>query len=179
MIFMKDKMSSDGIMDELPELEEPLEIRNFSKLKECLAIAISAKSPKINLIKNCEKSNSRYYDLGNENGYCDKEGDVEFYVYSRHLGLTAPMLKKYENEIISVVFANIIGELLVRENMSSFVDIITSLNPHEYVCKVNNCIHENFGIIIDGRRLIFKFHSSLIQKIVTENFKGIINEKTG
>ena len=176
MILMKNDINANNT-DKLSDLEKPVEVGNLDKLKKCLSVAIAAKSPKINLIVNSEKFDSSPCDKENANGYCDREGDVEFYVYTRHLGFTSPMLKKYENEIVSVVFANMIGELLVRENMADFVNIITALNPHDYGCRVNSCIHENFGIVIDGRKLIFKFHSSLIQKIVTENFKGTINEK--
>lgn len=108
---------------------------------------------------------------------CDEDGDFEFYIFYKELNLTATDLSKFESNILSPLFANFLGELLIRENINDFVHLLTAFDSKEYNYKVNRFTHDNFGIRIEKGKMIFKFHLSFIQKIITENFKEILGHQ--
>ena len=134
---------------------------NYKLLRECLCRVFASSCPEVCLLN------------------LDEDGFLEFYVLHRKLGLTAPMIKKYYDSILSIPFANIVGEFLVRENVNKFVCVLTSFSQDEYSYKVNKAIHGSFGIRMVDKKVIFKFHVNLIQKIMNENFLFMANEVSG
>lgn len=101
---------------------------------------------------------------------CDTEGDVIFEVPMRSIGVSYDTLINYRNEISSDFAANFIGELLVRENIDRFAKIMTDLKE-DYTDRVNKYIHGRFGMKIYKDKFILRFHISLIQRILTEDFR--------
>lgn len=102
---------------------------------------------------------------------CNKEGDVRFSVKMKDLGISFDMFVQYKTEIFSDFMANFIGELLVRENINQFAHILTSIDLDEYPTTVNNFEHRQFGLEFASNKFVFSFHVSLLQSILTENFK--------
>jgi hypothetical protein len=102
---------------------------------------------------------------------CNKEGDVRFSVKMKDLGVSFDMFVQYKTEIFSDFMANFIGELLVRENINQFAEILTSIDLDEYPTTVNNFEHRQFGLEFTNNKFVFSFHVSLLQSILTENFK--------
>jgi len=101
---------------------------------------------------------------------CDDEGDIVFEVPMKSIGITYDILINYREEISSEFVANFVGELLVRENIEKFTKIMMELKD-SYIEKVNKYIHRKFGMRIYKDRFILRFHSSLVQSILTEDFK--------
>lgn len=103
---------------------------------------------------------------------CDSEGDIHFEVVINSLGLDFNNLLKYKPEISSDFFVNFLGEYLVRENMDKFVRVAEDLKD-DYYSIVNKYEHKKFGMKIARDKFIFTFHVSLIQYILTEDFKRV------
>ena len=103
---------------------------------------------------------------------CDSEGDIHFEVLINSLGMDYNNLLKYKPEISSDFFVNFVGEYLVRENIDKFVKIAEDLRD-DYYSVVNKYEHKKFGMKIIRDRFIFIFHVSLIQYILTEDFKRV------
>lgn len=101
---------------------------------------------------------------------CDADGDMVFEVPIKSLGVTYDILIEYKEEISSDFAANFIGELLVRENIDKFAKHITGLKD-DYSDRVNKFMHRKFGMKIYRDKFILRFHISLIQNILTEDFK--------
>jgi hypothetical protein len=108
---------------------------------------------------------------------CDDCGDVKFSVPMPQLGISYEVFIKYQEEIISSFFANFIGELLVRENIEKFAEIISKIDKKEFSNIVHHYEHKKFGVEVLKGCIIFSFHISLIQSILTEDFKKQINKK--
>jgi len=102
---------------------------------------------------------------------CTKDGDITFEVPTKEMGLPYPVLKDYKTEIYSDFVANSIGELLVRENINEFAKIIMELNVDDYPLIVDKYEHRRFGMEIVRDKFVFRFHISLLNNILTENFK--------
>jgi len=124
-----------------------------SRLREILHL-ISVSSPEINIVEGC-----------------NEDGDVIFEVSMRTLGITHELLSKYRKEICSEFMANFFGELLVRENLSQFVNILTNIHPEQYSVVVGRFEHRKFGMDICRDNLVFRFHISLLQDILLEDIK--------
>ena len=102
---------------------------------------------------------------------CSQDGDIEFEVYMKSLGITYDLMIKYKKEVCSDFMANFLGELLIRENINSFAKIITSINPELYPSIVNRFDHRKFGMDINRDKFVFSFHISLLQRIMLEDVK--------
>lgn len=97
-------------------------------------------------------------------------GDMSFELPMGHLGLSYDVLLSYKKEISSELAANFIGELLVRENIDKFAKLIVHLKD-DYKEKVNRAKHVRFGLTLYRDRIIIYFHVSLIQTLLTEDFR--------
>ena len=73
--------------------------------------------------------------------------------------------------------ADFLGELLVRENINKFAEILTKVPNIDYAVVVNKYKHTRFGMRMKGDGFIFKFHINLVQKILTEDFKRQVDKK--
>lgn len=137
----------------------------------------------INTGSDSEKgmNNSRYREIlyyisvsnpeVNEITCCDKDGDVKFEVSMKSLGITYDLMVKYKKEVCSDFMANLLGELVIRENINIFASILTSINPELYSSIVNRFEHRKFGMDINREKLVFSFHVSLLQQILLEDIK--------
>jgi len=103
---------------------------------------------------------------------CDEEGDICFETLIDSMGLNYNDFLKYKDEISSDFFVNFVGEYLVRENMDKFIKIMENLKE-KYYSVVNKYEHRKFGMKVVRNNFIFIFHISLIQRILTEDFKRV------
>ena len=97
-------------------------------------------------------------------------GDIIFSTSVKDMGLSCQDVQKFKTEIYSYLFVNFVGELLVRENINKFGNVLTEINKNKYTEIVNGHEHKKFGIKIIRNRFHFCFHISLIQSILTEDF---------
>ena len=104
-------------------------------------------------------------------------GDVTFSVAIKDMGLSCQDMQKLRTEIYSYLAVNFIGELLVRENINQFGKILTKINKEQYSDVVNGYEHKKFGLKIRRNRLYFCFHISLVQSILTEDFRREVRTK--
>jgi hypothetical protein len=130
----------------------PIVEKKTSRIRDFLSYIISSK-PEIKIIKKC-----------------DEEGDVQFEVPMKSLGISYETLLKYKSEISTDFMANVIGEILIRENMDKFVKMLTDLKD-DYETVVNRYEHRKFGLKIFRDRFILSFHISLVRSILVEDFK--------
>lgn len=101
---------------------------------------------------------------------CDEDGDIVFEVPMKSVGITYSDLLYYKEEIASEFVANFIGEIAIRENMDKFAILVTDLKDN-YLERVNKFIHRKFGMKIYKDSFVLRFHASLIQSILLEDFK--------
>jgi len=101
---------------------------------------------------------------------CNDNGDIKFEVSTRSLGLNTESIFKYEKELNTEFMANFLGEIFIREHIDRFVKILTKIKL-DYLCKVNKFQHKKFGMSIYSEKIVFIFHASLLQNILTENLK--------
>lgn len=101
---------------------------------------------------------------------CNDDGDIVFEVPMKSVGITYSDLAYYKEEISSEFFVNFMGELVVRENMDKFAGLVTELKEG-YLERVNKYIHRKFGMRICKDKFLLRFHASLIQSILTEDFR--------
>jgi len=99
------------------------------------------------------------------------KGDITFSIAIKDLGLSYQDIQKFRTELYSYLTVNFMGELLVRENINKFGDILTSIDKKQYADIVNGFEHKKFGFKIVKNRFYFCFHISLVQSILTEDFK--------
>lgn len=94
------------------------------------------------------------------------------------------LAKKYINSddyiIKTKFFANFVGELLVRQNIDKFINLLVKIDSEHYDKLVCGFYHKNFGMYIvpEDKTLRFQFHISLIQDILTENINCLVKFKT-
>jgi hypothetical protein len=68
-----------------------------------------------------------------------------------------------------------VGELLVRKNIAVFAEVLEKLDPKDYDRMVNCFRHRHFGMTVETNDLLrFRFHSSLVQHILTEDLEGVV-----
>ena len=108
---------------------------------------------------------------------CDKSGDVTFSVPMKELGLTFDTFMKYREEIFSDYIPNVLGELLVRENINKFYKKLSGIQAKKYDYVVNRFEHKQFGMHVEKSKFIFCFHISLLQSILTKTFERKISKK--
>ena len=144
-------MENENLVNELEEKKSTRQ-KNVARYRELLSSVIRS-SPSIHSIVDF-----------------DDQGDMVFSVNLKELGLTNDDFYKYHKEIFSNFVVDFIGELLIRENLPLFVNFLTS-NPDSYLPAVSHCNHKRFGMKIDKGNMVFRFHISLLQGILTEDFK--------
>jgi hypothetical protein len=145
-------------MKEFLEMNDSLSnTRTSNKYRELLSIVIDIKSPQIQFITEI-----------------DKQGDMLFNINLEDIGLTKEIVAKYNKEIFSNLFADFVGELLIRENINDFATKIKKLKFIDYQEALSNKGHSKFGMKIEKDFMVFKFHIALLQNILTEDFKNIV-----
>ncbi len=102
---------------------------------------------------------------------CEEDGDMSFTINLKDLGLTADDFCKYNKEFFSNYIVDMLGELLIRENLQLFANRITGLKSDYYMSAVSRSIHKRFGMKVEKGVMTFYFHISLAQDILTEDFK--------
>jgi len=106
-----------------------------------------------------------------------KDGDVTFSIAIKDMGLNYQDIQKYRSEIFSHLAVNFIGEVLVRENINEFANILTKIDKNRYADVVNGFEHKKFGLKINRNRFNFCFHISLVQSILNEGFRREVRRK--
>ena len=101
----------------------------------------------------------------------NEDGEAVFGIAMEDMGLTVADYVRYKPEIFSNYIVDTIGELIVRENIDVFANIITKLDAESYSSVVGQWEHKRFGMRIIKNMFIFKFHLSLLQNILTEDLK--------
>jgi hypothetical protein len=102
---------------------------------------------------------------------CEENGDMAFTINLKDLGLTADDFTKYNKEFFSNYIVDMLGELLIRENLQEFAGHLQRLKTKFYINAVSQSIHKRFGMKVKDGVMSFYFHISLIQDILTEDFK--------
>lgn len=95
-----------------------------------------------------------------------ESGDVAFIASLNDLGITRQTFSHpfYHSHL----FANLLGELLVRQNMNAFCDRIMDKN-NKYDALVKKYNHTGMGLrLIKNDELMFQFHMSLVFKLFNE-----------
>jgi hypothetical protein len=103
----------------------------------------------------------------------EDSGDMSFSISAKDIGLSLDDFQKYHQEIFSHFVVDFVGELLVRENLNSFVPYITEMKSDLYIHAVSHSNHQRFGMKFDKGELTFRFHISLLQRILTQDFKNV------
>jgi hypothetical protein len=101
-------------------------------------------------------------------------GWVSFSISLKDLGFTIKDVKfKYNKEFFSHFIIDFIGEILIRTNANIFIDEIFTVDENEYLSMVSKERHKRFGATLDetSQTVIFSFHVSLLQNMLTEDFK--------
>ena len=103
----------------------------------------------------------------------DEAGDMRFIVNLADLGVSVEDYYKYNKDFLSNFMVDFIGELLIRENIDLFLPKLTSthMDKNAYISAVSKSIHRRFGMKLEKGVMTFSFHISLIQEILTEDFK--------
>ena len=102
---------------------------------------------------------------------CEEDGDMSFSIKLLELGLTKDDFAKYNKEFFSNYIVDMLGELFIRENLHLLAAKLTTLKTDYYMSAVSRSIHKRFGMKIDKGVMTFYFHISLVQDILTEDFK--------
>jgi hypothetical protein len=98
-----------------------------------------------------------------------RRGDIIFSVFMQDLGLTREEYYEYSTELFSNFVTDTFGEFIVRENIGEFVNLISTINAKDYMDILLKTEHKRFGMRVKGNVIIFRFHISLIQHILTED----------
>lgn len=125
----------------------------LTKFRELLSLIVKT-TPQITAISDCEE-----------------DGDMSFTINLKDLGLTSDNFCKYNKEFFSNYIVDMLGELLIRENLQLFANHLTGLKTDYYMSAVSRSIHKRFGMKIEKGIMTFYFHISLVQDILTEDFK--------
>jgi hypothetical protein len=100
------------------------------------------------------------------------EGDVIFSVDMQEL---EDEWKPSSHLFHSGFFCNFLGELAVRKNIHQFAEVLSGVATDRYHTLVNKYNHKNFGMkILKNGTLQFKFHLSLVQSILSEDVKRLL-----
>ena len=138
----------------MDNLSQDIRYRNF------LTIVLTAKPCPIRIHK--------YKPSGS---IIDQNGNVSFTLSLIDLGISRTLYDKHKKELSSRFCVNFIGEFLVRENLDQFADLLTGVDINKQSEAINSRSHVTFGLELRANRLTFEFHSSLLQQILTEDFK--------
>jgi hypothetical protein len=133
-------------------IKDKTESKKNLKNREILRIILEKDAPKLKIEKELSTG-----------------GDIKFTVARLDLGLDIDTFLEYKKQIFNPFTASAIGELLVRENIEQFVVFLTDIDADSYIGIVNSYKHNAFGIEVSGDDIVFSFHISLIQSILTED----------
>jgi len=100
-------------------------------------------------------------------------GKVTFSVSIANLNLSHVDLQQHKRQVFCTFFANFLGELLVREHIDKFLQLLTELKSDDYLEIVNSKKHRRFGLEFSSGCLILSFHMSFLQDILTDDLKKI------
>lgn len=103
-------------------------------------------------------------------GDWDENGDIKFSIGMRELGLTNQEYRQYEHELFSYFIVDFLGELIVRENLSIFVEKLQNYDINDYMIAIEDK-HKRFGIKTEKGKLVFIFHVSFLKNILTEDLR--------
>lgn len=101
---------------------------------------------------------------------CNKHGDMSFSINVEDIGLSAEDFYRFNKELSSRLVIDCLGELLIRENLAKFVPFLVAMNHEHYAVAVAKSHHHNFGMWIKKENMLFSFHISFLQKLLTEDF---------
>lgn len=106
---------------------------------------------------------------------CDANGDMRFAINMSDLGLQSDDFFRFHDELSSRVVIDCIASLLVRENLAMFVPHLTAIPQETYVdlTSTSRGQHHNFGMSVRKQFMVFSFHISFLQKILTEDFSRV------
>jgi len=106
---------------------------------------------------------------------CNDSGNVFFSISLSELKIPFTTFVECQNELFCDYVANFLGEVFIRDNIEEFTKVLTDILPDRYNNIVNKLNHMGFGLQFCNNKLIFSFHVSLLQKILTEDFKKKVN----
>jgi hypothetical protein len=107
-----------------------------------------------------------------KNGDVIFTGDITFMVENKDFSITSSFFEDHKREFLSPFMINFIGELLVRENIDIFTKEMLSMpESQKERIKEESMVHKHFGFKITNYKMIFSFHVSLLEKILTEDWK--------
>lgn len=114
-----------------------------------------------------------FVEAQKEDGEIVRTGDITFSVFMDDMGFDKATYLKYEKEFFSNFMINFFGEFLVRENVSEFVTLSSTVNSQDFIQAISSQIHKKFGITVRGNVVTFTFHISLLPKILTEDLRSL------
>lgn len=123
---------------------------------------------------NINKNIEWLKDIDCNTGEKTNSGWIQFSVDVINFGFTSDEIRfVYNKEIFSNFIIDFLGEFLVRTNINLFLTEVLSINEEEYLYLASKEKHKRFGAKINENysRLTLTFHVSLLQHILTEDFK--------
>lgn len=111
-----------------------------------------------------------------EVGEWDDQGDLTFGVDMKEdWGMTRGDIKQYENELFSYFMVDFLGELIIRENASYFIDKMKGYDAGQCISITEKYgSHKRFGVRTHRGQLIFRFHISLLKEILTDDLREVL-----
>jgi hypothetical protein len=115
-----------------------------------------------------------------------KQGNIRFSIPIQiFCGGDPDILKEIEEvdslqNSIGMFYSDIIGEMIVRNNLQKFISKFLSIEEKSYRENIAPYNHVHFGIKASEKSIHMQFHLSLLQKIVMDTFfalKSINNVK--
>jgi hypothetical protein len=104
------------------------------------------------------------------------DGDVTFSVPVRELGISRSAWARI-GLFRTAFFVNFVGDWLVRQNLAQFAGMLAQIDARNYDQIVNGFSHRHFGMLVDEKDVVhFRFHISLIQRILAEDIEGALTE---
>ena len=98
------------------------------------------------------------------------DGDVIFSVPLSDLGLKPETV--LGNLVVDTgFFQNFVGEYIVRKNIDQFDALLAGIDAGAYENMVCANEHTDFGMVASKDTVRFSMHISLVQKILTEDFR--------
>ena len=105
-----------------------------------------------------------------------KTGDVAFIATLSDMGITRQAFHSHPF-YRSHLWANLLGELLIRQNMNAFCDRVMDKNL-KYDTLVKKYNHTGMGLrLVKNDELMFQFHMSLIFKLFNESISQDISDE--
>jgi len=99
-------------------------------------------------------------------------GDLVFSVSLRDLGFANPELKRLGEMLGIRFYADVIGELIVRRNIETFLNHVSEENMYEVDAQL--AVHQHYGVGITKGRVYFIFHVSRIWCLGGEQIEAML-----